>query len=59
MVSRVILYTMSSIPHLKYHIDDKNLFETAKDIILHAKPNWERNDIKFKVNISSLCLTPV
>lgn len=40
---------MSSIPHLKYHIDDKNLFETAKDIILHAKPNWERSDIKFKV----------
>ncbi|XP_061166871.1 ethanolamine kinase 1-like [Saccostrea echinata] len=40
---------MTSIPDLNYHIDDSNIYETAKDIIMKVKPSWERSNLKFKV----------
>lgn len=45
---------MTSVPNLNYHLDDNNIFETAKDIFLEVKPNWKRSDIKFKVNTTDL-----
>jgi hypothetical protein len=40
---------MAEIPELDIEVDEKNYEVGLREVLKVVRPNWERDDIKFKV----------
>jgi hypothetical protein len=46
----------AEVPELDIFVDTKNYEDGLKDVLKHIKPEWNRDDIKFKVRFAAFCI---